>query len=60
VEEEPNQERLLADYTGAVQRDQVLKKQTLGGQIVLKEESNPQYMIGVWRDSKTLCFVCAA
>lgn len=50
VDEEPNHEALLEDYAGAVQRDQVLKKQTLGGQFVLKEETSPQYMIGVWRN----------
>lgn len=54
VDDEFNQESLLADYSAAVQRDQVLKKQTLGGQSVLKEDTNPQYMIGVWRDGKTL------
>lgn len=57
VEDELSQEKLLADFAGSVQRDQVLNKQTLGGQCVPKEDTNPQYMIGVWRDSKTLSFV---
>lgn len=52
ADEDLNQERILADYASAVQRDQVLKKQTLGGQSVLKEDTNPQYMIGVWRNGK--------
>jgi DNA-directed RNA polymerase-3 subunit RPC5 len=47
-----NQEALLADYAMAVQRDQVLKKQALGGQYVLNDETSPQYMIGVWRHGK--------
>lgn len=54
LDDELNHERLLGDYAGAVQRDQVLKKQTLGGQSVHKEVTNPQYMIAVWRDSKAL------
>ena len=56
LDEEIGHDRLLEDYDGAVQRDQVLKKQTLGGQFVLKEETNPQYMIGVWRDGRSLFF----
>ena len=54
LDEDIGHERLLEDYNGAVQSDQVLKKQTLGGQFVLKEDTNPQYMIGVWRDGKPL------
>jgi DNA-directed RNA polymerase-3 subunit RPC5 len=47
-----NQERLLADYAGAIQREQVLTRQTLGGQAVPKESATPQYMIGAFRKSK--------
>jgi DNA-directed RNA polymerase-3 subunit RPC5 len=54
MDDEINQESLLEDYAGAVQRGQVLKKQTLGGQFVSKDETNPQYMIGVWRNSEFL------
>jgi DNA-directed RNA polymerase-3 subunit RPC5 len=50
AEEEIDQERLLADYAGAIQRDQVLTKQTLGGQTVLNEDTTPQYMIGTFRN----------
>jgi DNA-directed RNA polymerase-3 subunit RPC5 len=54
AEDDTNEERLLEDFDGAVQRGQVLKKQTLGGQFVLKEDTSPQYMIGVWREGKSL------
>lgn len=52
AEEEINQEKLLADYAGAIQREQVLTKQTLGGQTVLNEDTNPQYMIGTFRNNQ--------
>lgn len=48
------QERLLEDYAGAVQREQVLVRQTLGGQMVAVEDTTPQYMIGAFRNSKSL------
>ncbi|KAL3427235.1 DNA-directed RNA polymerase iii complex subunit rpc37 [Phlyctema vagabunda] len=41
--------RILADWSGAVQREQVLTKQTLGGQSVPRETSSPQYMIGAFK-----------
>ena len=50
ADEEVDQEILLADYASAVQRDQVLTKQTLGGQTVLNEDTTPQYMIGTFRN----------
>jgi len=56
AEEEINQERLLADYEGAIERGQVLTKQTLGGQTVPNEETTPQYMIGTFLNSKSSCF----
>lgn len=45
-----NQERILADYSGAIQREQVLTKQTLGGQCVPKDKSSPRYMVGAFRN----------
>jgi DNA-directed RNA polymerase-3 subunit RPC5 len=54
LEDDVNQQRLLQDYEAAVQQDHVLRKQTLGGQTVPNEDTTPQYMIGVWRESKTL------
>ena len=51
AEDEINQQRLLEDYAGAIQREQVWTKQTLGGQTVANEGSTPQYMIGAFRDS---------
>ncbi|RDW69342.1 hypothetical protein BP6252_08362 [Coleophoma cylindrospora] len=47
-----NQERLLADYAGAIQREQVLVKQTLGGQSVPPGISSPQYMVGTFRQNQ--------
>ncbi|TAQ85120.1 hypothetical protein B7494_g6547 [Chlorociboria aeruginascens] len=44
-----NQGRVLEDYAGAVEREQVLVRQTLGGQTVRSEESTPRYMIGAFR-----------
>jgi len=49
---EVNQEELLADFSGAVQREQVLVKQTLGGQCIPSEDTMPQYMIGTFRKSR--------
>jgi DNA-directed RNA polymerase-3 subunit RPC5 len=54
LDDDVNQQRLLQDYEAAVQQDHVLRKQTLGGQTVPNEDTTPQYMIGVWRESKTL------
>jgi len=51
---EADQQRVLDDYKGAVEREQVLVKQTLGGQSVLNEESTPQYMIGTFRKGISL------
>jgi DNA-directed RNA polymerase-3 subunit RPC5 len=52
-DDELNHESLLAEYATTVQRDRVLKKQTLGGQFVANYDTSPQYMIGVWRESKS-------
>ena len=54
ADEEINQQKLLEDYAGAIQREQVLTKQTLGGQCVANEDTTPQYMIGAFRKSKDL------
>lgn len=50
ADEDIDQERMLADYAGAVRREDVLTKQTLGGQTVLNEDTTPQYMIGTFRN----------
>lgn len=56
ADEVENHVKLLDDYNGAVQRDQVLKKQTLGGQVLPQTETSPQYMIGVFRDGMLRSF----
>jgi DNA-directed RNA polymerase-3 subunit RPC5 len=53
-EENSNHLKTLGDFGGALERDQVLKKQTLGGQVVTKNESNPTYMIGTFRKSRSI------
>jgi DNA-directed RNA polymerase III subunit RPC5 len=52
IDEELNQQRILEDYENAVKREQVLVKQTLGGQCISNEDSTPQYMIGTFRKSR--------
>ena len=47
------QQSALSDYPLAVSMDRVLTKQTLGGQSVPNDETNPQYMIGTFRKSRT-------
>ncbi|KAF8853732.1 hypothetical protein BDZ45DRAFT_677462 [Acephala macrosclerotiorum] len=47
VDEE--QQRILDDFEFAVKSEQVLVKQTLGGQTVPNEENTPQYMIGTFQ-----------
>jgi len=54
ADEEDIQARILQDYENAVRREQVLVKQTLGGQCISNEETTPQYMIGTFRKSKFL------
>jgi DNA-directed RNA polymerase-3 subunit RPC5 len=51
-EENLNHMNTLSDFGGAIDRNQILKKQTLGGQVVTKNESNPTYMIGTFRKSR--------
>lgn len=51
-DEDMMQQRILADYASAVQRNHVLTKQTLGGQAVPIESTTPQYMIGTFRQSR--------
>ncbi len=53
ADDELNQQKILDDYRNAVLREDVLVKQTLGGQCVSNEETTPQYMIGTFRKSKT-------
>ncbi|KAK2624486.1 hypothetical protein QTJ16_006436 [Diplocarpon rosae] len=42
------QDQVLADFENAVRRENVLVKQTLGGQAVSNEDTTPQYMIGTF------------
>jgi DNA-directed RNA polymerase-3 subunit RPC5 len=57
AEIDPDQSRLSQDYhyREAVERGQVLAKQTLGGETISNEELASQYLIGVYRGSKTIC-----
>lgn len=48
-------EKMLNDYAGSMERDEVLTKQTLGGQAVSTSETNPQYMVGTFRKSNIQC-----
>ena len=48
------QRRILDDYENAVKREEVLVRQTLGGQCVSNEDTTPQYMIGTFRKSRLL------
>ncbi|RDL30759.1 Uncharacterized protein BP5553_10104 [Venustampulla echinocandica] len=45
-------EKMLNDYAGSMERDEVLTKQTLGGQAVSNSETNPQYMVGTFRKNQ--------
>ena len=53
-DEAGDRERILADYNSAVTQQRVLVKQTLGGQAVPREATEPQYMVGTFRKSKCL------
>jgi DNA-directed RNA polymerase-3 subunit RPC5 len=56
-----NQQAMLNDYAGSIQRDQVLTKQTLGGQTVSNAATTPRYFIGAFRKSMysyISCFAC--
>ncbi|PQE10208.1 dna-directed RNA polymerase iii complex subunit rpc37 protein [Rutstroemia sp. NJR-2017a WRK4] len=46
--EELDPQRVMEDYEGAIQREQVLVKQTLGGQIIPVEKTSPQYFVGAF------------
>ena len=58
-DEDIDQNALTKDYAIAVQRGEILTKQTLGGQFVSDEALTPRYMIGAFRKSNlhlfTLC-----
>ncbi|PQE13739.1 dna-directed RNA polymerase iii complex subunit rpc37 protein [Rutstroemia sp. NJR-2017a BVV2] len=45
-------QRVMEDYEGAIQREQVLVKQTLGGQIIPVEKTSPQYFVGAFDKDK--------
>lgn len=44
------------DFGNAVQSGKVLSKQTLGGQMVTSDGTNPQYLVGTFRHGKTCIF----
>lgn len=50
------QKEILEDYKNAVAREEVLVKQTLGGQAVPIEETSPHYMIGTFHGSTCTWF----
>ncbi len=58
ADQDAEQQRILDDFNYAVQEEQVLVKQTLGGQTVPNEETTPQYMIGTFRKSKSGLLAC--
>lgn len=43
---------LTKDYALAVQRGEILTKQTLGGQFISDDVTTPRYMVGVFRDGE--------
>lgn len=47
------QDEILANFENAIQREQVLTKQTLGGQAISNDETTPQYMIGTFLNGKS-------
>ena len=51
-DEEVTSAMLEENYDGLVERERILTKQTLGGQVIPKGESAPQYMIGAFRGGK--------
>lgn len=53
-EDEIDQNALTKDYALAVQKGEILTKQTLGGQFVSDEGTTPRYMIGAFRKSRIL------
>lgn len=44
------------DFGNAVKMGKVLGKQTLGGQMVTSDGTNPQYLVGTFRHGKTYLF----
>jgi DNA-directed RNA polymerase-3 subunit RPC5 len=60
ADDELNQQRIFQDYENAVKREEVLVKQTLGGQCISNDETTPQYMIGTFRKSETLSSLISA
>lgn len=53
MEENAAQQALLGDFDSAVRNEEVLVKQTLGGQTIPSEENTPQYMIGTFEKGKS-------
>jgi DNA-directed RNA polymerase-3 subunit RPC5 len=49
--EDVTQEDLLRDWATSVAQEKVLARQTLGGQILPKDPTNPRYLLGTFRQS---------
>lgn len=50
--DEVDENALTKDYALAIQKGEILTKQTLGGQFVSDEGTTPRYMIGAFRNSR--------
>jgi DNA-directed RNA polymerase III subunit RPC5 len=51
-QEEITQEDIMRDWAASVAQDKVLTKQTLGGQILPKDNTKPRYLLGAFRESR--------
>lgn len=52
-----DQDTLTKDYTLAIQRGEILTKQTLGGQFISDDATTPRYMVGVFKDGEDDGFI---
>ncbi|KAM0145092.1 hypothetical protein ACHAP3_000214 [Botrytis cinerea] len=50
--QEVDPEKVMADFEGAIRTEQVLVKQTLGGQIIPVDQNSPQYFLGAFQSDK--------
>lgn len=54
--QEVDPEKVMADFEGAIRTEQVLVKQTLGGQIIPVDQNSPQYFLGAFQSGNWRCF----
>lgn len=54
--QELDPEKVMADFEGAIRTEQVLVKQTLGGQIIPVDQNSPQYFLGAFQSGNWRCF----